>query len=134
MPFLRAHRARLRVVGDVYCDDAGPRTEVAKRVPSRLSVLCDGVEWVVAQGEHNAWEAMVLFLFQRAKRGGFLGSLDLRQEVYTTFKQALSTEGAASFAPAPSPIVQHGLLSILHPWSQRLEDLQLDDVSAALAA
>ena len=34
----RPHRARLRVVGDVYCDDAGPRTEVAKRVPSRTFV------------------------------------------------------------------------------------------------
>ena len=29
-----------------------------------VQVLCDGVEWVVAEGEHNAWEALVLFLLQ----------------------------------------------------------------------
>ena len=38
----RPHRARLRVVGDVYCDDAGPRTEVAKRVPSRAATSAAG--------------------------------------------------------------------------------------------
>ena len=31
-----------------------------------------------------------------------------------------------------SPILHHGLLSILHPWSQALEDLQLEDVAAEL--
>ena len=36
----------------------------SKRNLPRYSVLCDGVEWVVAEGEHNAWEALVLFLLQ----------------------------------------------------------------------
>ena len=51
-------------------DPAGSATQTP-----RYSVLCDGVEWVVAEGEHNAWEAIVLFLLQRAKRDGVLGGL-----------------------------------------------------------
>jgi len=58
----------------------------------RYSVLCDGVEWVVAEGEHNAWEAIVLFLLQRAKRDGVLGGLDLKRELYTPFMAAMSHE------------------------------------------
>jgi len=104
-----------------------------KRPPARFSVLCDGEEWVVAQGEHNAWEAMLLFLLQRAKRGGFLGGIDLRQEIFTTFCSALSASGAASLERPSSVIVTHGLLSVLHPWSQRLEDLRLEDVTSALS-
>jgi len=105
----------------------------AKRPPPRFSVLCDGEEWVVAQGEHNAWEAILFFLLQRAKRGGFLGSMDLRQEIFTTFCSALSASGAACLERPTSVTVTHGLLSVLHPWSQRLEDLRLEDVTAALS-
>ena len=104
-------------------------------MPPRYAVLCDNVEWVVAQGEHNLWESLVLLVLQRAKRGGFLVELDLRKEVYTLFKQALAAvDGAAPLAPsdAPSPIVHHGLLSVLHPWSNELEELKLEDVAAAL--
>ena len=106
----------------------------AKRVPPRYAVLCDNVEWVVAQGEHNLWEASSSSSCS-AKRGGFLVELDLRKEVYTLFKQALAAvDGAAPLAPsdAPSPIVHHGLLSVLHPWSNELEELKLEDVAAAL--
>ena len=40
---------------------------------------------------------------------------------------------AASFALPNRPLAAHGLLSVLHPWSQRLEDLSLEKVTAALA-
>ena len=59
----------------------------------RYSVLCDGVEWVVAEGEHNAWEAIVLFLLQRAKRDGVLGGL----------QPSPSPEPKRAWRPDPSP-------------------------------
>ena len=101
--------------------------------PPRYSALCDGAEWVVAQGEHNAWEAVVLLVLQRAKRGGVLEGLDLQSALYTEFERALVAEGAASIPRPDTPLIHHGLLSVLHPWSQRLEELDLDEVTAALA-
>ena len=74
----------------------------------------------------------LLPVLQRAKRGGHLESIDLEGELYTSFTRAMSAPGAATLAPPTSPFVHHGLLSVLHPWSQRLEDLKLDDVNAAL--
>jgi len=103
-----------------------------KRAGARYSVMCDGTEWVVAQGEHNAWEAIVLFLLNRAKRGGFLGGFDLRQEAFPSFMSAVTTQGAARAPEFDSPILRHGLLSVLHPWSQRLEALDLAEVTQAL--
>ena len=101
--------------------------------PPRYTVMCDGVEWVVAQGEHNAWEAIVLLLFQRAKRGGFLGGLDVRTEVFSLFRQAITTEGAALLdMRQQNTVTAHGLLTILHPWSQALEDVSLDVITAKL--
>ena len=88
----------------------------------------------MAQGGHNVWEAFVLFLLQRAKRGGFLGGLDLRESVFATFQQAACSEGTASLKAPQNTVVGRGLLSVLHPWSQRLEDVQLDDVTASLAS
>jgi len=102
------------------------------RAGPRYSLMCDGVEWVVALGEHNAWEALVLLFFHRAKRGGFLGGVDLRQELFTSFQSAATSPGAAQMPPVESSLVRHGLLTILHPWSQRLEDLNLTDVAQAL--
>ena len=69
----------------------GDGSSVKRNLP-RYSVLCEGVEWVVAEGEHNAWEAIVLFLLQRAKRDGVLGGLDLKRELYTPFMAAMSHE------------------------------------------
>jgi hypothetical protein len=99
------------------------------RVPPRLSILSDDIEWVVAQGEHNAWEAIVLFVLQRAKRGGFLCGIDLRLELFSVFSNAMYAEGAAKVKKPDNPIISHGMLSVLHPWSQRLEDMRLEDVA-----
>jgi len=66
----------------------------------RYSVLCDGVEWVVAEGEHNAWEAIVLFLLQRAKRDGVLGGL----------QPSPSPEPKRAWRPDPSPSLTLGVL------------------------
>ena len=69
----RPHRARLRVVGDVYCDDAGPRTEVAKRVPSRAATSAAGSRRRSPRENSSAasetWPAVETF--ERAK--DFLG-------------------------------------------------------------
>ena len=106
----------------------GGGSALTRNLP-RYSVLCDGVEWVVAEGEHNAWEAIVLFLLQRAKRDGVLGGLDLKQELYTAFMAAMSHEGATSELQPASPAAFHGLLSVLHPWSEALEQVNLHDVN-----
>ena len=114
-------------------DGAAGSGHGSKRSRLRYSLLCDGVEWVVAQGEHNAWEAIVLFLLQRAKRGGCLGGIDLRHELLSSFMRAMANEETGA-PPRPSvPQAGHGILSVLHPWSQRLEELNLDEVLSALA-
>jgi len=101
----------------------------ANRPPPRYSLMCDGAEWVVTQGEHNAWDTMVLFFLQRAKRGGALGALDLSREVFSSFTKAITDEGAAQCSRPETVVVGHGPLSILQPWCQALEDLVLDDVT-----
>lgn len=101
----------------------------SKHSPPRYSLLCDGAEWVVAQGEHNVWDALVLFLVHRAKSGAQLGGVDLRQELYSPFLTAMRPDGALNIPAAASPIAYHGLLSTLHPWSQQLEDVELDEVA-----
>ena len=75
----------------------------------------------------------MLLVLQRAKRGGVLEGLDLQSALYTEFERALVAEGAASIPRPDTPLIHHGLLSVLHPWSQRLEELDLDEVTAALA-
>jgi len=100
--------------------------------PPRYSLLCDGCEWAVAQGEHNVWECLVLLVLQRAKKNGFLGGLNLKPELYTPFVAAMTPEGTAGVKEAESPIAYHGLLSILYPWSAQLEALDLDYVTQRL--
>ena len=108
----------------------------ATRAPPRYSLLCDNKEWVVARGEHNAWEVLVLFLLQRAKRAASLGAVppsDLRQEVFGNFETAMTgAEGAAKIQRPDVPTVSFGPLYILHPWSEALEELSLEDVHAKL--
>jgi len=104
-----------------------------KRAPPRYSLLCDGAEWVVAQGEHNAWDVLVLFMLHRAKRNGALGGLDLNQEAFTSFKKSITAEATAQLTRPDTLIVGYGALSILQPWSQALEDLSLDAVKQGLA-
>ena len=44
-------------------------------------------------------------------------------------------QGSAAWPPEQtSAIAHHGLLSVLHPWSAALEELDLDEVSRAIAA
>ncbi len=76
---------------------------------------------------------LVLLVLQRAKRGGFLEGLDLQHGLYSELQRALVADGAASLPPPETPETGHGLLSILHPWSSRLEELDLDAVTRALA-
>jgi len=107
---------------------------IPKRAPPRYSLLVDGSEWVLAQGEHNAWEVLVIFVLQRAKCGGSLGGLDLRQEVFTSLQSAITFDGCAQVQRKDSVILSHGLLSILQPWSQLLEDLSLDKVKEEISS
>ena len=88
----------------------------------------------MAQGEQNAWEAILLVVLHRAKRGGFLEGVDLRHELYSGWERALTVEGAATIPRPDNPMIAHALLSVLHPWSQRLEELKLEDVTASLAS
>lgn len=105
---------------------------IQKCAPPRFSLLCDGCEWAVAHGEHNVWECLVLFILQRAKKSGFVGGLNLQTELYTFFMAAMTPEGVAGVQEASSPIAYHGLLSVLHPWSEELEALNLDEVKRKL--
>ena len=109
---------------------AGKGVEKCK---ARWSLLCDGVEWAVAEGEHNLWEAILLLLLHRAKHGGTLGGVDLKQELYSAFLCAVTAEGTAAAPKPASTVAYHGLLSVLHPWSKALEDLSLDAVSKKVA-
>jgi hypothetical protein len=84
--------------------------------------------WVVAEGEQNASDTMVLLLLQRAKHGGFLCGVDLAEQTYTLWLDALTTAGSAAPPQPNSPIAFHGLLSVLHPWSHEFERLSLDAV------
>ena len=98
----------------------------------RYSVLCEGVEWVVAEGEHNVWEAIVLFLLQRAKSNGFLGGIDLKSpcQLYTAFMAAMHHDFKATSDWKPdSDVALHGLMSVLHPWSEALEQMAIDQVN-----
>jgi len=106
----------------------GSQGSMRRNLP-RYSVLCEGVEWVVAEGEHNVWEAIVLFLLQRAKRDGFLGGIDLKRELYTAFMAAMHHEGATSELQPESQYAFHGLISVLHPWSEALDQMALDQVN-----
>ena len=104
-----------------------------KQSPPRFSLLCDGVEWVVAQGEHNAFDTLLLLLLHRAKHHGFLGGLDLKEETFGLLMKTLCAPGAA---PAPKPqslTTYHGIMSVLRPWSRELEDLELKEVTKALS-
>lgn len=101
--------------------------------PPRYSLLCDGVEWPVAQGEHNVWECVVLFLMQRAKENsGFLGPVNLQAELYSSFMLAMTPDGVGALTPAANSVAYHGMLSVLHPWSQQIQDVELLDVSRKL--
>ena len=102
------------------------------RLPPRYSVLSSGAEWVVAETEHNAFESVVLLLFHVAKHGGFLGSVDLKREIYSTWTAALSTDGAAPPPEPRSAVAYHAPLAILHPWSEGLDALPLAEVTASL--
>lgn len=79
----------------------------------------------MAEGEQNAPDAMVLFLLQRAKHGGFLCGIDLAEQTYTLWLDSLTATGSAEPPRPASPIAFHGLLSVLHPWSHELEQLSL---------
>ena len=108
-------------------------TNEHQRMPPRFSLICDRVEWVVVQGEHNAWESLVLFLFHRAKRDGYLGTIDLRQGVLSSFMHAMQNKFIGSVDDVPDMgIADHGPLSILQPWSQELDDVDLDRVASSL--
>lgn len=127
-----AHRQRSDVVLIQHAaapDPASSRGDgVPVVAPPRYSLLCDGCEWTVAPGEHNLWECLVLFVLVRAKKGGYIGGLDLRPELYTSFMTAMTPDGVSSVKEAASPIAYHGLLSVLHPWTEQLEALSLDAV------
>ena len=69
----------------------------------------------------------------RAKHGGTLGGVDLKQELYSAFLCAVTAEGTAAAPKPASTVAYHGLLSVLHPWSKALEDLSLDAVSKKVA-
>ena len=112
-------------------DVSSIRNSTLKRAAPRVSLLCDGVEWVVAQGEHNVWEAIVLFIFQRAKRGGFVGGLDLSEGLLQPFVDSLTTNRTDYVSNSATKDV---LLVTLYPWSQRLEDVDLDEVTQALSS
>lgn len=98
----------------------------------RYSLLCDGVEWLVSPGEHNIWECLVLFIFQRAKQGGFLEGINLTAELYTAFMTAMSPESLTGIPEVSNAVVYHSLLSVLHPWSSQLQDVDLSEVSKQL--
>jgi len=102
------------------------------RLPPRYSVLSSGAEWVVAETEHNAFESVALLLFHVAKHGGFLGSVDLKREIYSSWTAALSTDGAAPPPEPRSAVAYHAPLAILHPWSEGLDALPLAEVTASL--
>ena len=89
---------------------------------------CLCCRWVVAEGEHNAPDAMVLLVLQRAKHGGYLCGVNLAEQTYTLWLDSLTTTGAAVPPRPASPIAFHGLLSVLHPWSKELEQLSLTTV------
>jgi len=134
-------RVRPSGMGSALLDVASPSDSnahgsegIPKRAPPRYSLLVDGSEWVLAQGEHNAWEVLVIFVLQRAKCGGSLGGLDLRQEVFTSLQSAITFDGCAQVQRKDSVILSHGLLSILQPWSQLLEDLSLDKVKEEISS
>ena len=108
---------------------AGSTKPVTRRDRPRYSLLCDGAEWVIAEGEQNVWSTLVLFVLQRAKRGGFLSSIDLRDGMVPSFLRAMSSPEAAtlSFPTATTPpLAVHGVLSVLQPWSSEIEELDLE--------
>lgn len=96
--------------------------------PPRFSLFVFGTEWVVAEGEQNALDAMVLFVLQRAKHGGFLCGINLAEQSYSLWLDSLTTKGTATPPRPTSPIAFHGLLSVLHPWSHELEQLSLAQI------
>jgi len=100
--------------------------------PPIFSLLVGGAEWTVGEGEHNAPDALVLFLLQRAKSGGHVGGANLAEQTYTLWLEALSAAGAAVPPRPESPLAFHALLSTLHPWSAQLESLSLAAVTKEL--
>ena len=84
------------------------------------NLRCDGAEWVVAEGEQNVWSTLVLFVLHRAKRGGFLSSIDLRDGMVPSFLHAMSSADAAT-VPFPTattaPLAVRAILSVLQPSS-----------------
>eukprot|EP00966_Prymnesium_polylepis_P218830 5064206-Prymnesium_polylepis.1 len=126
------HRQRSDVVVLQHAAAPEPGSTPKKGAPPRYSLLCDSCEWTVAPGEHNVWDCLVLFVLHRAKRQGFLDGVNLEPELYTAFMTAMMPQAAAGVKEADCPIAYHGLLSILHPWSQELEELNLDDVARKL--
>ena len=75
----------------------------------------------------------MLLVLQRAKNGGSLGGLDLQPELHTAFMTAMLPEGVAGVKEPASQVAHHGLLSVLHPWSDQLEALSLDELGRKLA-
>ena len=62
-----------------------------------------------------------------------LTGLDLKRESYTAFMEAMAgAEGAASLPAETNPVAYHPLISTLHPWSQKLEELNLEAVNRTL--
>ena len=123
---------QLRRSDVVMLHHVGGSKRRAGGAPLRYSLLCEGVEWAVVQGEHNVWECLVLFLVQRAKHDGLLGGVDLQPELYTSFMTAMMPGGVTDVTKAANSVAYHGLLSVLHPWSQQLQDVDLREMAKKL--
>uniref|UniRef100_A0A7S3FCY5 Uncharacterized protein n=1 Tax=Haptolina ericina TaxID=156174 RepID=A0A7S3FCY5_9EUKA len=123
----RASDEQVRKSDAVIMQHVGTKKSIGGTCP-RYALLCDGCEWIVSQGEHNVWECLVLFLLHRAKKGGVLDGVDLQEEIFTSFMSAMTTDAVVAVAgevKADNEVAYHSLLSVLHPWSQQLQDVDL---------
>ncbi|KAG8457872.1 hypothetical protein KFE25_009770 [Diacronema lutheri] len=89
--------------------------------------------WPVRSGENNVFDCVLLLALFVAKGGGVLGRARLDAELHTAFREAMMPR------PAEGIDLDHShpyrpLLSVLEPWSDELEAVQLPAVHAALEA
>jgi len=94
-------------------------------------LLAMHVPWAVRAGDNNAWDVLVLLAFYCEKTGGTLGRTRLGEELHTAFRSALVPEPAVGLDLEDASRYR-SFLSILHPWSEQLEVVQVDSVNAAL--